>query len=97
MSIQISFNDDFDVEHYPLEDWHRQTIEQIVDLFDISVTVEWWYHATTHGRVFWCAIKGHQRLVATEIKQLAEVKGLRWIEPTKEKLSISLDHNEPTT
>jgi hypothetical protein len=102
--IQISYNnkDGFDQEHYPLEDWHRDAILRIHNLFELPIDVEWWYEATTHSRCFSCKVGSHTRLVAEEIKGLAEIKGFRWIEVkeinsyTKEcNLSISLEHDQP--
>lgn len=101
--IKIKYNDDFDVENYPLEQWHRDAVATVHNLLGLADDVEWWYHATIHGGCYWVNIPcmpnhedGSMRLNADEVKGLSEIVGLRWIEaPRADGFKFALSHKLP--
>ena len=52
--VSIIYNDNFDEEHYPLNDKHIAIVQSINDVFygEYKYEVNWVYAATTHGKIF---------------------------------------------
>lgn len=98
--ITITYNDEFDRESYPVEEWHRRTVAAIAEHFKIPSSVEWLHHATIHGRVFWPKSwpeAGDPRVVriyAEDVQFLAALPGFRWIEHGNQ-IKFGVEHNEP--
>ena len=98
MPVQIVYNQEFDVEHYPIQDWHREQIQKICDNQKYPINTICSYDATIHGRIF--AIKAvtnnSARLNFEFMKFLVEnIQGLRWIESTNGDLIVALKHVKP--
>ena len=95
-TIQITYNDEFDREKYPVADWHRETIGRIASHFEIPFDMEWLYHATIQGRVFWPKTSPARaaRLHADDVKFLSEIPGFRWVEYGAE-MKFGLTHQQP--
>lgn len=96
MPVQIAYNDEFDREHHPLTDWHKETVARIAEHFKIPMDVPWYYHATIQGAVFWPKTNPPRlaRLHAEEARFLADLPGFRWVEYGAE-LKFGLAHREP--
>jgi len=94
MPVEIKYNQVNDVEHYPIDQWHRDTIQRVHEFFQFPLTAEWIYDATIHGRIFWCEC-GRERVMADQIKELASINGFRWVEAKNGSLTIALMHHLP--
>lgn len=101
MQIEIQYNQpDFDPEHYPIKEWHRETVAKIHRHFNLTDEhTRWWYHATIHGRVFNFHVKPEHRfstrLSVENIKFFYELPGFRWIESDEDGFMIGLEHHLP--
>lgn len=96
MTPTITYNDEFDRENHPLTDWHKKTITKIADHFKIHIDVEWFYHATLQGGIFWPKTTPARpsRIHSNDARFLADLPGFRWVECENE-LKFALDHAEP--
>lgn len=102
--IEIVYNntDQFDEQHYPIQDWHREVLAQIVERFKLDPTKKWYYQATLCSRTFsfLLADLGPQhslfnRFSVEDLQFFAGLKGFRWIEYVNGHFGFSLTHNEP--
>jgi hypothetical protein len=67
----IAYQDEFDVENYPITESDKEFINSI------DVCFEWDYIATIHGKIFVAKSPRHFELV--HIKHIAEFTRLRWV------------------
>jgi hypothetical protein len=92
--LTIVYNDEFDKEHYPIQDWHREVLARIEAHYNLPETASWFYHATIHGAIF--SLKDDRysdRIHFDTLVFLNTLKGFRWIETTDKKLVFGLSHN----
>lgn len=100
--VEIKYSHtDFDPEHYPLEDWHLETIQAIADKLNLTPRT-WHYQATIHGRCFWwISPRKHSRLYSRlhneDLQFLSNLPGFRWIESREDGrgFAVGLEHKMP--
>jgi len=98
-SVQITYNDEFDKSAYPIADWHRQAVIDLMNRLQMSAVTVWFYQATIHGRIFWFDDEKNRyhRLPVDVIKALADMNGFRWIESGQGRVALGLAHEAPPT
>lgn len=97
MPVTIEYNQDFDREHYPFSDWHRETVAKIAEHFKIPMDVAWWYDATLQGAIFTPKTPPTRlaRLMAADVAFLNSLPGFRWIEALGPDFKFGLAHKQP--
>ena len=88
----IKYNDGFDVEHYPIDDWHRETLEKVCRLYNLPRR-SWAYQATIHGRCFWAILPTSPR--RSESIHCAEA-GVRFIDFSPSMVCVRMTHRQPS-
>ena len=53
MPLNVTYNDEFDKENYPLSPAHLERLEKVAKKFGVPPQTQWFYHATIHGQIFW--------------------------------------------
>jgi hypothetical protein len=91
MPLTVAYNDEFDRENYPIQDWHNQVLAQIEKHYNLPEHASWLYDATIHGAIF-TLINGKysDRIPFDTCVFLSTLKGFRWIESTHNKLVFGL-------
>ena len=99
LTASVTYNDDFDRQHYPLDQWHYDTIGDISEIMELSPTLDWVYIATSSGKCFTArvpkSVAGRcARVYADHMKRLLAVPGFRWIETKGDTIDIGIEHSE---
>jgi hypothetical protein len=96
----VTYNDKFDRQHYPLAEWHYDMIQEISEIMGLPPTLDWVYMATIHGKCFQAKIspmhaRHCSRIHAMQMKQLIDLPGFRWIETGDgDTIDIGIEHDE---
>lgn len=99
MTVEITYADEFDKEYYPFSEKVYGIIEELSKLLyhPNPDEAKWKYFCTIHGAIFkltWADAGITHRngnLGVNQIKFLADVDGLRWVESKEDHFTIGLE------
>lgn len=93
--LNFEYNDSFDKIHYPIKNWHKETIDKIHSYFKLPENTTWIYYATIHGVILTfntdiLVPRRLCRLVKEDLIFLYNVPDLRYTDINDNSFSIAL-------
>lgn len=90
--IQISYNEEFDKEHYPINEKHHVFLDSVYKTLSIDRSVEARYFVTLHGVIFRIPANQIKRFHRETLKELLEISEFRWIESNSDVFEVAMTH-----